>query len=176
MHGGDLGSRLKRWRYRSAGRESPYQRIDGGIQWNTGGPWERGKGGVEENTYGGSRGPDAVKHVCSKGYGDEEIFRVADAHHVARFVLWQPIRAAVHTGAFTISSPLPTGMALDQNIHSTVRSFVLAARKPTYGYSGRIPPGHLLATEFSQLKIQPPLDDAEESLRVGFLVGGYTAV
>lgn len=59
-----------------------------------------GKGGGEANTYGRSRGPDAVEHVRSEGDGDEEIFGVADAHHVAWFVPREPVRAGVHAGFF----------------------------------------------------------------------------
>lgn len=54
-------------------------------------------------TYGGSCGPDTVEHVGSEGDGHEEIFRVADAHDIARFVLREPVRAGVHAGVFTIS-------------------------------------------------------------------------
>lgn len=49
-----------------------------------------------EYTYGGSGGPDTVEHVGSEGDGDEEIFRIADAHDVAGFVLWEPVGAGVH--------------------------------------------------------------------------------
>lgn len=53
---------------------------------------------VRIRTYSSSRGPDAVEHVRSEGDGDEEVFRVADAHYVARFVLGEPVRAGVYTG------------------------------------------------------------------------------
>ena len=63
---------------------------------------------VRGRTYSGSRGPDAVEHVRSEGDGDEEVFRVADAHYVARLVLGEPVRASVYTGFPTISAfPIP---------------------------------------------------------------------
>lgn len=80
----------KRWRSRmSVGRESVVDRGGG-------------------DTYGGSRGPDTVEHVRSQGDGDEEVFGVADAHHVARLVRREPVCAGVHTGFLTFSSfPTP---------------------------------------------------------------------
>ena len=54
--------------------------------------------GRGEVTYSGSRRPDAVEHVGSEGDGDEEIFGVADAHYVARFVRREPVCAGVHAG------------------------------------------------------------------------------
>ena len=54
--------------------------------------------GGREDTYGGSGGPDTVEHVGSEGDGDEEVFRVADAHYVARFILREPVCAGVHAG------------------------------------------------------------------------------
>ena len=60
----------------------------------------KGKVGERADTYGGSGGPDTVKHVGSEGDGDEEVFRVADAHYVARFVLREPVCAGVHAGGF----------------------------------------------------------------------------
>ena len=60
----------------------------------------KGKVGERADTYGGSGGPDTVKHVGSEGDGDEEVFRVADAHYVARFVLREPVCAGVHAGRF----------------------------------------------------------------------------
>ena len=61
--------------------------------------WRTGWAG-DHDTYGGSCGPDTVEHVGSQGDGDEEIFRVADAHYVAWFVLREPIGAGIHTGVF----------------------------------------------------------------------------
>lgn len=59
-----------------------------------------GLGGVGwgEVTYSGSRRPDTVEHVGSKGDGDEEIFGVAHAHYVARFIRRKPVCAGIHTG------------------------------------------------------------------------------
>lgn len=48
------------------------------------------------NTDSSSCGPNTVEHVRSKGDGDEEIFGVADAHYIARFILREPIRAGIH--------------------------------------------------------------------------------
>ena len=57
-------------------------------------------GGKKGDTYGGSGGPDAVEHVGSEGDGDEEVFRVADAHYVARFILREPVCAGIHARFF----------------------------------------------------------------------------
>ena len=58
--------------------------------------------GLGNNTNGSSCGPNAVEHVRSEGDGDEEIFGVADAHYVARFILREPIRAGVHADIMKI--------------------------------------------------------------------------
>lgn len=48
-------------------------------------------------TYSGSSGPDAVEHVGSKRHGHDKIFRVANAHYIARFSGREPVRACIHT-------------------------------------------------------------------------------
>ena len=69
--------------------------------------WVGGKrGGGKGDTYRGSGGPDTVEHVGSEGDGNEEVFRVADAHYVARFVLREPVCAGIHARFFPLRSDL----------------------------------------------------------------------
>ena len=66
-------------------------RFERWLDWVFGGR-VKGEGG----TYGGSCGPDAVEHIGSEGDGDKEVFWVADAHYIARFVLREPVCAGIH--------------------------------------------------------------------------------
>lgn len=60
--------------------------------------WKEGEGeGGNRKTYGGSGGPDAVEHIDSQRNGHDKIFRVADAHHIARFLGWEPVGARIDT-------------------------------------------------------------------------------
>lgn len=85
--------------------------------------------GGKADTYGGSRGPDTVEHVGSEGDGHEEIFRVAHAHDVARFVLREPVRAGVHAG-FSRSAliSLRDDEIFNPDVHFTVRNLVFPTR------------------------------------------------
>ena len=42
-------------------------------------------------------GPNAIEHVSAKSDSNHDIFRIADAHHVARLVLRQDIGASIDT-------------------------------------------------------------------------------
>lgn len=86
MRGGDSGYPLRLWRCRSAGAVRPNVSRSRRNEW------------CERGTYSGPRGPDTVEHVRPEGDGDEEIFGVADAHYVARFILREPVCAGVYSG------------------------------------------------------------------------------
>ena len=81
----------KRWWREGFPRQ--FVRFEGWLDWVLG-----KSGGEKGDTYSGSGGPDTVEHVGSEGDGDEEVFRVANAHYVARFVLREPVCAGVHAG------------------------------------------------------------------------------
>ena len=129
MRGGGSGCRLGLWRCRSAGGEEGFSR-----QFSRSQGWLDWVGGEKGCTYGGSGGPDAVEHVGSEGDGDEEVFRVADAHYVARFVLREPICAGVHAKGDFFSTIRFVSLCLIcrdwhyTHVHFTVRHFVFSTR------------------------------------------------
>lgn len=53
-----------------------------------------------KGTNGGSGGPDTVKHVGAKGYGDDEVFRVSNSHYIARFFGREPSCTRVDAGSY----------------------------------------------------------------------------
>ena len=68
------------------------------------------------------------------------------------------------------------GSVYSLHLHFAISVFRFPARQSTDGDPRRVSFGHLLAANFPQLEVEAALDDAEEVLRLGFLVGCYTAV
>lgn len=46
-------------------------------------------------THSSSRWPNAVEHVCSQRNRNHQVFGISDAHHIAWFVLRQPVGAGI---------------------------------------------------------------------------------
>lgn len=56
-----------------------------------------GRGTIADlGTYSSTGRPDAIEHIGAEGYGDNEVFGVADTHYIARLVWRKPVRADVN--------------------------------------------------------------------------------
>lgn len=62
------------------------------------------------------------------------------------------------------------------HLHFAISIFRFPARQSPNGDPGRVSLGHFLTAGFPQLEVKAALDDAEEVLGLGFLVGCYAAV
>lgn len=100
--------------------------------------------------------PHAVEHVCAEGDRHHQVFRIANAHDIARLLLRQQPSARVDDLA--------------------VVTLCLSTREPTNGNAWCVPGDHLSGALPPQIQIQPALYDAEEVLALRVLVGLYAAV
>ncbi len=84
---------------------------------------------MKRETYGCAGGPDAIKHVRAQGDGYKEILRIADTHHVARFVVGEEGCAGVY--ALRMISKRLAGMIylekVVDGVHFTIGAFIFTS-------------------------------------------------
>lgn len=107
-------------------------------------------------THRRPRRPNTIKHIRPQRHTNHQILRIPHAHNIPRLLLRQQSRHRIHNLTITI--------------------FLLSTTEPPNGDTRGVPRDHLGSAFTPEVKVEAALDDAEEVLAVGVLVGFYAAV